>query len=224
MPRRTCGAAQTFGVSRRSVPLAAPHPTPSSSFARTASPRRGSARARRPACRTDSSIRCLYGRIMDVGDWLSSGIALLALAVAVTGLLYARRSAAAAEVSARAGQRSAAAELAASHGSRSAEAAERSADAAEAMVPAVPPPVRWRFERGPKSLHVLRNVGEEPATSVSVVGLPRDAAALVQCAPPERVSPMESVGVMIMRVSGPTVRSLEVRCAEAVEPTIVAVT
>jgi hypothetical protein len=162
---------------------------------------------------------------MNLGDWVSSGIASLALGIAVVGLVYASRSAAAAQESAQAGKRSAAAaEDSAAYGSRSAEAAERSAAAAEALVPAAPPPVRWRFEPGPKSLHVLRNVGEQPATHVIVTGLPEDAAGLVRYTPPERVDPMGAVEVTIMRVSGPTVRSLEVRCAEVPQPAIVAVT
>jgi hypothetical protein len=42
---------------------------------------------------------------MDVGAWISSAIALLALATAVAGLVYAARSAAAAEDSAAYGRR-----------------------------------------------------------------------------------------------------------------------
>ncbi|GIJ07766.1 hypothetical protein Van01_09800 [Micromonospora andamanensis] len=61
------------------------------------------------------------------------------------------------------------------HAQRAADAAERQAVAAELAVPPAPPPVSWQAElprsRRPMEIgtpYVIRNVGNEPATGVTV--------------------------------------------------------
>ena len=132
---------------------------------------------------------------MDASDDLSTAIAVLALAAAAWGLVYSRRSAAAAD--------------------RSAAAAERSAAAAEALVPPPPPPVTWRLERVDGILYRLRNKGQVPATGVRITGRPDEAADLVRVdGQPQTIPAGEAIEVTIFRELDPPVTALRVECAE----------
>jgi hypothetical protein len=146
---------------------------------------------------------------MEPKDWVSSALAVLALAVAAWGLSYARRSARAADRSATEAARSANA------AERQAEASERQAAAAEAMTaPAAtaeePPPVLWRLSRVGKIAYRLRNIGRARATGVRVAGLPTDAAWLVRFTDGVDVAAGHSVDVTVLSVTGTAVAALEV--------------
>ncbi|MCA2211930.1 hypothetical protein [Jidongwangia harbinensis] len=150
-----------------------------------------------------------WGAVMEPKDWVSSGLAALALVVAVAGLSVAARSARAADRSATEAARSADA------AERQAEASERQAAAAEAGIAPSgtaeePPPVRWTLTRVGKIAYRLRNIGRAKATGVRVAGLPADAAWLVRFTGGADVAAGHSVDVTVLSVMGTAVVALEV--------------
>jgi hypothetical protein len=147
---------------------------------------------------------------LEAKDWVSSGLAALALLVSAAGLWFAGRSVRAANRSATEAARSANA------AERQAEAAERQARAAEAMTsadlriaPGPAPAVAWTLTRVGKTSYRLRNIGTEPAVRVRVAGLPADAGWLVRFAGAD-VMAGHAADVTVLQVWGTAVDVLEV--------------
>jgi hypothetical protein len=132
----------------------------------------------------------LASRGMDVLDWVTGGISVIAVLVSIWAVVDGRRSARSAERQAR----------------RSADAAERSADVAQASLD-TERRVRWEWKVERGHSHLLTNLGLQAAYDVTVK---HPIASMGRNETFRVVEGKRAVRVMFPRVAGAMGREVEV--------------